>query len=126
MPYANSQARRAHHPISSQELIASFSHEMLQWHASPIEVAQFARDAGVGRVVFSRIYPPANSMIERWAFLRGVRAVFPNVVGFSELPPPSELIFQLGIAFPQRARIKRQRFRGQTERHGAGNAGAAC
>jgi len=43
-------------------------------------VAQFARDAGVGRVVFSRIYPPANSMIERWAFLRGVRAVFPNVV----------------------------------------------
>jgi len=60
--------------------IASFSHEMLQWHASPIEVAQFARDAGVGRVVFSRIYPPANSMIERWAFLRGVRAVFPNVV----------------------------------------------
>jgi ribonuclease Z len=60
--------------------IANFSHEMLQSHASPIEIAQVARDAGVGQVVFSRLYPPPNSLVERWAFLRGVRAIFPNAI----------------------------------------------
>lgn len=33
-------------------------------------------------------------------------AVWPNVIGFSELPPPSRLEFELGIAYPQRARIE--------------------
>ncbi len=32
--------------------------------------------------------------------------VWDNVIGFSELPPPAELIFQTGIAFPMRARIE--------------------
>jgi hypothetical protein len=31
--------------------------------------------------------------------------VWPNVVGFTELPPPPELYFRLGIAYPMRARI---------------------
>ena len=31
--------------------------------------------------------------------------VWPNVIGFAELPPPKEWIFQTGIAFPVRARI---------------------
>jgi hypothetical protein len=31
--------------------------------------------------------------------------VWPFVVGFSELPPPSQLLFRLGIAHPRRARI---------------------
>jgi hypothetical protein len=31
--------------------------------------------------------------------------VWPNVVGFSELPPPPEVYFRLGIAYPMRARI---------------------
>ncbi len=31
--------------------------------------------------------------------------VWPHVVGFSELPPPSRLVFELGIAYPVRARI---------------------
>jgi hypothetical protein len=31
--------------------------------------------------------------------------VWPNVVGFSELPPPPEWFFRLGIAYPMRARI---------------------
>jgi uncharacterized membrane protein YhaH (DUF805 family) len=33
-------------------------------------------------------------------------AVWPNVVGFSELPPPSEWVFRYGIAYPLRARIE--------------------
>ncbi len=32
-------------------------------------------------------------------------AVWPNVIGFSELPAPPEWFFKLGIAYPQRARI---------------------
>lgn len=31
--------------------------------------------------------------------------VWPNVVGFTELPAPPELVFKLGIAYPMRARI---------------------
>ena len=59
---------------------ASFSHEMLASHMSPVEVATAARDAAAGRVVFSRLYPPPNSVIERFAFMRGVRAIFPNAI----------------------------------------------
>ena len=32
--------------------------------------------------------------------------VWPHVVGFSELPPPHQLVFTLGIAYPMRARIE--------------------
>jgi ribonuclease Z len=60
--------------------IAGFAREMLPAHATPMEIAQVARDVGVGCVVLSRLYPPPNGIVERWAFLRGVRAVFPNVV----------------------------------------------
>jgi ribonuclease Z len=63
-----------------QERIASLTREMLPAHASPVEVATLARDAGVGRVVFSRVYPPVSDPLSRWAFLRGVRAIFPNAV----------------------------------------------
>lgn len=31
--------------------------------------------------------------------------VWPNVIGFSELPPPSEAVFATGVAYPQRARM---------------------
>jgi len=31
--------------------------------------------------------------------------VWPNVVGFSELPPPSKAVFHTGVAYPQRARM---------------------
>ena len=31
--------------------------------------------------------------------------VWPNVIGFGNLPPPSEAYFRLGIAYPKRARI---------------------
>jgi ribonuclease Z len=60
--------------------LASFSREMLHTHASPAEAAEVARDAGVGQLVFTRLYPPPNGFLLRWAFLRGVRSVFPRVV----------------------------------------------
>ena len=33
-------------------------------------------------------------------------AVWPNVIGFSELPEPGRWFFELGVAYPQRARIE--------------------
>ena len=33
-------------------------------------------------------------------------AVWPNVVGFAELPPPGRVVFELGVAYPMRARIE--------------------
>lgn len=33
-------------------------------------------------------------------------AVWPNVIGFAELPPPEHWLFETGIAFPLRARIE--------------------
>jgi ribonuclease Z len=59
---------------------ASFAREMLPAHMTPIEVARAARDAGAGQLVFSRLYPPPNGAIERFAFMRGVRAIFPNAI----------------------------------------------
>ncbi len=32
-------------------------------------------------------------------------AVWPHVIDFPELPPPSQLVFALGVAYPQRARL---------------------
>jgi hypothetical protein len=32
--------------------------------------------------------------------------VWPHVVGFTQLPPPTQLVFRLGIAYPMRARIE--------------------
>ena len=34
--------------------------------------------------------------------------VWPHVIGFSEMPPPSDLVFRLGIAYPIRARLDRE------------------
>jgi ribonuclease BN (tRNA processing enzyme) len=53
---------------------------MLPGHASPTTVATIARDAGVGRLVVTRAYPPPNDLLMRWAFLRGVRSIFPATV----------------------------------------------
>lgn len=33
-------------------------------------------------------------------------AIWPHVIGFAELPPPSEFVFRAGIAYPMRARIE--------------------
>jgi len=60
--------------------LASLTHEMLRSHATPVEAAEIARDAGVGELVLSRLYPPPDTIFERVVFMRGVRSVFPNTV----------------------------------------------
>ena len=60
--------------------LSTFSHEMLRRHATPTEIAEIARDAGVGQLILTGLYPPPNSLLRRFVFLRGVRSVFPNTV----------------------------------------------
>jgi ribonuclease Z len=54
--------------------------EMLRTHATPIEAAEVARQAGAKRLVLSRIMPPLQGTLDERIFLSGVRAVFPDSV----------------------------------------------
>jgi uncharacterized membrane protein YhaH (DUF805 family) len=49
---------------------------------------------------------PIREVVTRLDVDAAPEAVWPNVVGVSELPPPSEIVFRLGIAYPIRARIR--------------------
>jgi uncharacterized membrane protein YhaH (DUF805 family) len=50
-------------------------------------------------------YTPLREVVSVIDIAASPAGVWPHVVGFSELPPPSQLVFRLGIAYPQRARI---------------------
>lgn len=63
-----------------QERQALLTREVIRYHATPLEAATAARDARVGLLVLTRLAPPLDGALRRWAFLRGVGAVFPNVV----------------------------------------------
>jgi ribonuclease Z len=58
--------------------LASFARESLVSHATPIEAAEVARDAGVGLLVLTQLYPSPNTPLTRWKFMLGVRGVFAN------------------------------------------------
>ncbi len=57
---------------------ASFARESVKSHPSPVDAATTARDASVGMLILTRLYPAPTGWFEEWAFMRGVRAVFPN------------------------------------------------
>jgi hypothetical protein len=48
---------------------------------------------------------PLREVVTSVEIAAAPEAVWPNVVAVSELPPPAELVFRLGIAYPLRARI---------------------
>lgn len=49
--------------------------------------------------------PPLREVVTAVEVDAPPEVVWPRVVAFSELPPPGELAFRLGIAYPMRARI---------------------
>lgn len=49
--------------------------------------------------------PPIYEVISTIEIDAPPHAVWPNVIGFSELPQPRQRIFDMGIAYPMRARI---------------------
>jgi uncharacterized membrane protein YhaH (DUF805 family) len=60
--------------------------------------------AGIAEARFSPL--PLREVLSSIEIDATPERVWPNVVGFSELPAPPEWFFRLGIAYPQRARIE--------------------
>ena len=79
--------------------LAKITLDILDYHASPREAAETARDAGVGHLLYYHIVPPLLFRPQRALFLDGAEKVFPNYtigqdgVAFS-LPAGSTEIIQ--------------------------------
>lgn len=73
--------------------IAKMARDTLNYHTSPVEAAEVARDAGVKTLVFSHEVPGPRNLILRRMFLAGVGDVFTGEVVLGEdgmrfsLPP---------------------------------------
>jgi hypothetical protein len=53
-----------------------------------------------------RVRAPLRAVTTAVTIAAPPQAVWPHVIGFSELPPPSDLVFAAGIAYPMRAEIR--------------------
>lgn len=77
---------------------AKIMHDIQNYHASPIEAAQIARDAGVGHLLFYHVVPPLQMPGQKILFLDGADEIFPDLtigedgVAFSLLANSDEII----------------------------------
>lgn len=75
------------------------THDILDYHASPVEAAETARDAGVGHLVYYHIVPPLVMPGQKKLYLNGAEKIFKHYtigedgVAFS-LPSGSKEIIQ--------------------------------
>jgi ribonuclease Z len=75
------------------------THDILDYHTSPIEAAETARDAGVGHLLYYHVVPPLVMPGQKTLFLNGAEKIFKNYtigedgVAFS-LPAGSDKIIQ--------------------------------
>ena len=75
--------------------LAKMARDTLNYHTSPVEAAEIARDAGVGMLVFTHLVPGPPNFLARRLFLAGVADVFGGTVVLGEdgmrfdLPPQS-------------------------------------
>ncbi|MCP4841402.1 MAG: MBL fold metallo-hydrolase [Halieaceae bacterium] len=60
------------------EVLAKITFDILDYHASPVEAAETARDAGVGHLVYYHIVPPLVLPGMEAAWTEGVDDIFPN------------------------------------------------
>jgi ribonuclease Z len=80
-------------------VMAKITFDILDYHASPVEAAEIARDAGAGHLLYYHIVPPLILPGMEAAWLKGVDAVFSNYTMGEDgtaftLPPNSEEIIQ--------------------------------
>lgn len=61
---------------AGRERIAKITRDILDYHATPVEAAEVARDAGVGFLLYTHIVPPLPLAPLEDAFVRGVDAVY--------------------------------------------------
>lgn len=84
---------------SGNEVMAKIAHDIPDYHASPVEAAETARDAGVGHLIYYHIVPPMIVPGQHALFLDGAEDIFPDYtigedgVSFS-LPANSAEIIQ--------------------------------
>jgi ribonuclease Z len=58
--------------------LAKITHDIVDYHATPVEAAETARDAGVGHLLYYHIVPPLVVPGAEAAWLDGVAEVFPQ------------------------------------------------
>lgn len=59
-------------------VVAKVTADIIDYHASPIEAAQIAKDAEVGHLLYYHIMPPLVLPGQDSLFLNGAEEVFPN------------------------------------------------
>lgn len=84
---------------TGNEVMAKVTVDVLNYHTSPVEAAEIARDAGVGELVYYHIVPPLIFPGAEAAWLEGVDEVFENYTLSQDgtsftLPPNSKDIIQ--------------------------------
>ena len=84
---------------NGNKILAKITHDILDYHASPVEAAETARDAGVGHLLYYHIVPPLIIPGQKTLYLNGAEDIFPDYtigedgVAFS-LPANSREIIQ--------------------------------
>ncbi len=63
---------------TSNEIMAKITHDIPDYHASPVEAAETARDAAVGHLLYYHIVPPLVIPGQKALFLNGAEDIFPN------------------------------------------------
>ena len=61
---------------TGNQILAKITHDVLDYHASPVEAAETARDAGVGHLLYYHIVPPLVIPGQEILFLNGAQDIF--------------------------------------------------
>ena len=69
----NEAAKKIDNPI-----LAKITHDIVDYHASPVEAAETARDAGVGHLLYYHIVPPLVIPGQKALYLNGAEDIFPD------------------------------------------------
>jgi len=63
---------------NGNQIMAKITHDILDYHASPVEAAETARDAGVGHLLYYHIVPPLIFPGQDLLYLDGAQDIFPD------------------------------------------------
>ena len=63
---------------SGNAVLAKVTHDILDYHTSPVEAAETARDADVGHLLYYHIVPPIIFPGQETLFLNGAEDIFPD------------------------------------------------
>lgn len=59
-------------------ILAKITHDILDYHASPVEAAETAKEAEVGHLLYYHIVPPLVIPGQKALYLNGAEKIFPN------------------------------------------------